>query len=136
MTDEENLTMSRPDPFLTLLKSISYIPLRLPRQDVSPLQLLSVDGKDFTILGQLADVMRPGPSATLPTIQNDISTANQIQGTRTAAMKLSIGLNLLASFIGAVTGSNLDFSAAYSQASTLKFEFDEVTVSDVSIILL
>jgi hypothetical protein len=85
--------MSHPDPFLNLLKSISYLPLRLPRADVQPLQLLGIDGKDLTVLGQLSDIMRTGsgaPTASPPAIQNDIQTANQIQGTPTATVKLSI----------------------------------------------
>jgi hypothetical protein len=51
-------------------------------------------------------------------------------------VKLSIGLNLLGGIIGALTGQNLDVSAAYQRASTLTFEFGDVTVSTVSIILL
>ena len=35
--------MSRPDPFLNLLKDIGYLPLRLPRADVEPLQLLNLE---------------------------------------------------------------------------------------------
>jgi hypothetical protein len=32
--------MSRPDPFLNLLKDIGFLPLRLPRADGQPLQVL------------------------------------------------------------------------------------------------
>lgn len=31
--------MSRPDPFLNLVKGIGFLALRLPRTDVQPLQL-------------------------------------------------------------------------------------------------
>lgn len=72
----------------------------------------------------------------MPPLQSDIQTANQIQGTRSSTVKLSIGLNLLGEIIGALTGQNLDVSAAYERASSLTFEFGEVTVSSVSIILL
>jgi hypothetical protein len=128
--------MSRPDPFLNLLKGIGFLPLRLPRADVQPLQLVSINGKSLSLLGLLTDVMRVGPGATLPSIQNDIQTANQIQGTRSSTVKLSIGLNILGNIIGALTGQTLDVSAAYQNASTLTFEFGDVTVSTASIILL
>ena len=128
--------MSHPDPFLNLLKSISFLPLRLPRADVQPLELLSVDGKDLSLLGQLSDAMKPGPTAVLPPIQADIQTATQINGARSATVKLSIGMNLLGGIIGALTGQNLDVSAGYQKASTITFEFQDVTVSTVSIILL
>jgi len=128
--------MSHPDPFLNLLKSISFLPLRFPRADVQPLQLFSVDGKDLSLLGQLSDAMKGGPTSVQPPIQSDIQTANQIQGTRSATVKLSIGLNLLGGILGALTGQDLDVSVAYQTASTLTFEFGDVTVSTVSIILL
>jgi hypothetical protein len=43
--------MSRPDLFLNLLKDIGFTPLRLPRADVQPLQLLNLDGKMFLFWG-------------------------------------------------------------------------------------
>src|SRR6516162_7404622 len=128
--------MSHPDPFLNFLRDISFIPLRLPRADVQPLQLIGIDGKDLSVLGQLSDAMKAGPAAVLPPVASNIATANQIQGTRSSAVKLSIGLNILSGIIGALTGQHLDVSAAYKNASTLIFEFGDVTVSSVSIILL
>ena len=128
--------MSRPDPFLNLLTDFGYLPLRLPRADVQPLQLLDVSSKDFTLLGELADAVGTGDGATLPPIKADIPTAGQIQGARSATVKLSIGLNILGNILGALTGNNLDVSAAFKNADTLTFEFADVTVSNVSIILL
>lgn len=128
--------MSRPDPFLNLLKDIGYLPLRLPRADVQPLQLLNVSGKEFTVLGDLADAMNPSNGATLPPIKQDIATAGAIQGSHSSTVALSIGLNILGNILGALTGNNLDVSAAYKNASSITFEFAEVTVSNVSIILL
>jgi hypothetical protein len=128
--------MSRPDPFLNLLKDFGYLPLRLPRADVQPLQLLNVSNKDFALLGDLADAVSAGDGATLPEIKTDIPTAGQIQGTRSSTVKLSIGLNLLGNILGALTGNNLDVSAAYKDASNLTFEFADVTVNNVSIVQL
>lgn len=128
--------MSRPDPFLNLLKDIGYLPLRLPRADVQPLQLLNVSGKEFTLLGDVADAMSPSNGATLPPIKPDITTAGAIQGTHSSTVQLSIGLNILGNILGALTGNNLDVSAGFKNASTITFEFADVTVSNVSIILL
>ena len=127
--------MSRPDPFLNLLKGIGYLPLRMPRADVQPLQLLNLDGKKFTLLGDLDDAMNSG-TAKLPAINKDIATAGQIEGTRSATVKLSLGIDILGNILGALTGTKLDVSAGFQDASTLTFEFDDVTVSCVSIILL
>src|SRR5271157_3311773 len=128
--------MSRPDPFLNLLKDIGYLPLRLPRADVEPLQLLNVSSKEFTLLGDLGDAMSAGDGAKLPEIKTDIQTAGEIQGTRSSTVKLSIGANILGNILGALTGNNLDVSSAFKNASSLTFEFADVTVNNVSIIQL
>lgn len=127
--------MSRPDPFLNLLQGIGYLPLRLPREDVAPLQLLSLAGKKFGLLGDLNDAMNAG-TAKLPAIKKDIGTAGQIEGTRSSTVKLSLGLDILGNILGALAGTKLDVSAGFQDASTLTFEFADVTVSCVSIILL
>jgi hypothetical protein len=127
--------MSRPDPFLNLLKDIGFLPLRLPRADVQPLQLMNVDGKKFSLLGDLDEAMNSG-SATLPTVKKDITTAGQIQGTRSSTVKASLGLDILGNILGALTGTKLDVSAGFQNATTLTFELGDVTVSTVSVILL
>ena len=127
--------MSRPDPFLNLLKDIGFLPLRLPRADVQPLQLLSLDGKKFSLLGDLDEAMNSG-AAKLPAIKKDIATAGQIQGTRSSTVKASLGLDILGNILGALTGTKLDVSTGFQSASTLTFEFGNVTVNTVSVILL
>jgi hypothetical protein len=127
--------MSRPDPFLNLLKDINFLPLRLPRADVQPLQLLNMDGKTFSLLGDLSEAMNAG-TAALPPIKKDITTAGQIQGTKSSTVKASIGVDILGNILGALTGSKLDVSAGFKSASSLTFEFADVTVSTVSIISL
>jgi hypothetical protein len=127
--------MSRPDPFLNLLQGIGYLPLRMPRADIAPLQLLSLDGKKFSLLGDLDDAMATG-TAKLPAIKKDIATAGQIQGTSSSTVNLGIGLDVLGNILGALTGTKLDVSAGFKDASALTFEFGDVRVSCVSVILL
>ena len=127
--------MSRPDPVLNLFKDIGFLPLRLPRADVQPLQLLNLDGKKFSLVGDLDEAMNSGP-AKLPAITKDIATAGQIQGTRSSTVKARLGLDILGNILGALTGTKLDVSAGFQNATTLTFEFGDVTVSTVSIILL
>jgi len=127
--------MSRPDPFLNLLKDIGFLPLRLLRADVQPLQLLNLDGNKFSLLGDLDEAMDSG-AAKLPGIKRDIATAGQIQGTRSSSVKASLGLDILGKILGALTSTKLDVSAEFQNASTLTFEFGDVTVSTVTIILL
>jgi hypothetical protein len=102
---------------------------------VQPLQLLKLDGKKLTLLGDLDEAMTAG-EAKLPAIRKDVPTAGQIQGTKSSSVKASIGLDILGNILGALTGSKLDVSAGFQNASTLTFEFGDVTVSSVSVIVL
>ena len=127
--------MSRPDPALMYLKDLGYLPVRLPRTDVVPLQLVARSGKDLDPLGHLADVMMPG-SIPLPAVLNDIQAAGGISGQRSARIKLSIGLTILGNIVQALTGKDLDFSAAYGRARTLRFEFTGVSVAKIDVVRL
>ena len=95
--------MSRPDPFLNLLKDFGYLPLRLPRADVQPLQLLNVSSKDFSLLGDLADAMGLlMASICLPDQDRTSRPPGQIQGTRSSTVKLSLGPEYPGEYPGSV----------------------------------
>src|SRR5437867_1193967 len=128
--------MARPDPFLTLLKDIGFLTVRLPRGDVRPLQMIEKDGKDLNLMGDLENAMASPAGATAPQVVQDIPAAQLIQGQQTSKIKLNIGLTLLGNILSALTGQNLNVSAAFQKASTVTFEFADVTVDKVDIILL
>jgi len=56
--------MAKPDPFLSLLKDIGFLPLRLPRADVAPLDMVEEDGKDLNLLGAMTNAMVPAAGIT------------------------------------------------------------------------
>jgi hypothetical protein len=93
--------MSRPDPLLSLLKDTGFLPLRLPRADVKPTQLLNLDGQKFSLLGDLDEAMNAG-TAKLHAIKTDVATARQIQA-RAPTVKLSLGVDTLGNILGALT---------------------------------
>lgn len=126
--------MAKPDPFLNLLKDIGFIPLRLPRADAEPLNVLSINGKDFSLLGDLQNAL--SSPVAMPPLTKDIATAGQIQGTETSKVKLSIGLDILGKILQALTNTKLDVSAAFMRAATLTFAFNDVTVDKIDVILL
>jgi hypothetical protein len=128
--------MSRPDPALNLLKDLGFLPVRLPKADIKPLQIVSKDGKDFNLLGDVQEAMVAEPGVTVPPVFGDIQTANQVEGQRTARIKLSVGVNILGNILRALTGQNLDVSAGYQGAKTIAFQFSDVTVDRVDIVLL
>jgi hypothetical protein len=114
------------DPSLTFLNSSGYNVVRLPRVGVDPLDIL---GKDQTIerLGQI-DQLWSSPQP-LPAVKgpNDASAVN---GKKSSEMKLSIGLKLLSTALGAMGAAVPELSLAYSKARNVTFAFTDVkTVS-------
>jgi hypothetical protein len=122
--------MGNSDPILKLLKDFAYAVVRLPRENIRPLQILEKQGNDLTILGGLADLFGDG-QASLPEIGPDQQAAF-INGKRTRALDINVGLSLLGGIVGAMTGSKLKLDAAYKKASNLTFEFEDVKVNEVN----
>lgn len=127
--------MARPDPFLNLLKDSGFLPIRIPREDVQPLMLLSQQGKDLTLLGNIGDALRP-PAPPRPRIWRDIRTAANIQQTRTSKIDLSVGLSILTNIVAAISGKSCDLSAGFQQAATIVMEFAGVVIDRVDIVKL
>jgi hypothetical protein len=113
------------DPFLTYLKSYGYLPIRLPKADLQPLQLLVSEGSDLNRLGDLGTLMVSGSNIPLPPINKDVRTAN-ISGQRTSDLSIGIGLSILTSIIGAIGGSTLGLDVKYKEACSAAFEFQDV----------
>jgi hypothetical protein len=118
------------DPFVTYLKSFGYNPIRMPRANIRPLQLLAKDGKELSFLGDITDVFTG--QATVPPIADDNTAAN-ISGQRTGELNIGVAVSLLGNVIGALGGSKLGLELAYKNARTAKFEFPEVLEDRVSV---
>ncbi|HYZ86354.1 MAG TPA: hypothetical protein VE621_18215 [Bryobacteraceae bacterium] len=127
--------MARPDPFLNMLKDVGYLPVRLPRAGVSPLQVVLKEGKELAPLGDLGDAMVPA-TAVLPQVTVDLQTANIVEGARTSKIKLGVGLSLLGSLLKAFSGKNLDLSASFQGAKTVQFQFAGVQVDKIDVLKL
>ena len=67
---------------------------------------------------------------------NTKKTALRLSTFLRRAPKASLGLDILGNILGALTGTKLDVSTGFQNASTLTFEFGNVTVNTVSVILL
>jgi hypothetical protein len=122
------------------LKSVGYNPIRLPKADVKPLQILGKFGKDLDKLGELSTVMKTSENIPLPQIKYDTQAAN-ITGERsrdikTADIKVGIGLALLGGIISAMGGSNLGLAVKYQQSKTIAFEYNDVLEDKVEVAAL
>src|SRR5690349_21266693 len=100
------------DPSLTFLNSSGYNVVRLPRVGIEPLDILGKD-KSVERLGRIDQLWTSTQS--LPDLKgpNDASTIN---GQKTSEMKLSIGLKILSSALGAMGAAVPDLSLAYTNA--------------------
>ena len=121
--------MGNSDPILQLLKEFGYSAVRLPRESIRPLQVVEKQKDALTILGDLSDLFSGGQS--LPAVGPDRQAAF-INGKKSRALDINVGLTLLGGIVGSMTGAKLKLDAAYKGASSLTFEFEDAQVSEVN----
>jgi len=78
------------DPLISLLKSFGYNVVRLPRADISPLQVLTEKDKEFHMLGELETIFKAGPNIDAPETKRDIAAA-KVSGQNCGDLKFGIG---------------------------------------------
>jgi hypothetical protein len=110
------------DPSLTYLNGAGYNVVRLPRVGIEPLDVL---GRDQSIerLGSLDQMW--SSSRERPAAKGPLDAAG-VSGQKTSELKLSIGLKLLSSTLGALGATVPEVSAAYSRASKITFTLNDV----------
>jgi len=121
------------DPLLSYLKSFGYSVVRLPRADIRPMQVLVQEGSRLTRLGELATVLHPGGHISLPSVRENVPSAN-VSGQKTRDLSLGVGLSILGSVIGAMGGSKLGLDATYKRAKSVVFEFVNVVADEVELV--
>jgi hypothetical protein len=121
------------DPFLTYLKQSGYSVIRLPRAGFSPLQILTLEKREFSVLGELASVLNGAGVA--PPIRLNTAAAS-ISGQATADMRIGFGLSLLGTILGAMGAGTVSLETEYSKARSVTFKFSDVLVDAVDLTLL
>ena len=127
--------MSRPDQSITFLRQFGYSVFRVPRLGAQPLDLLHRNGKDLTRLGGPLDLLVPGV-VPLPSVHRDDRPGVAIEGTESSKVNVSIGLNILGGFIGALGGGNLGLQAGFQKAKTVTFTYTAVTEDSIDVLAL
>ncbi len=123
------------DPFQDLMKRIGYLPVRMPRAGLEPLEMIACRGNQLNLLGQMEEALEEGAAGKPPAV-NDIQTAATVQQTHTAQMERGAGLSILGNILGAITGNRCDISTGFEQAATMSMEFAGVTIDRVEIVKL
>ncbi|MDN3588201.1 hypothetical protein QWY86_16070 [Pedobacter aquatilis] len=122
------------DQSVSYLKSKGYNVVRLPRTDIAPLQILTKKKGVLEYLGNIDTVLVSGPNAALPAVNPEADTAN-VSGQKTSDLSAGVAMSILGGIISAM-GGNLGIDAAYSNAKTIAFTFEDVKSENVDIIKL
>jgi len=112
------------DPRLTYLNDLGYNVVRLPRQGIVPLGVIGRDRKSKLWLGRLDQIWT---SEEAPPVAGGPMAVGGLSGQRTSDIKISFGLDILASVLGGMLGATPpSLNAAYKNAKSLQFKFGEV----------
>lgn len=111
------------------LKKLGYNVVRLPREGISPLQLIGVQNDQTLALGTLRQLVASS-AQPLPEIQKDEKVTG-IEGQRSSDLSAAIGLNVLGGIIGAM-GGNLGVDVSYKSAKTITFQYASVLGDSIS----
>lgn len=111
------------------LNAFGYGTFALPKAGVVPLTMLTKNGNRLTPIGPLAATFPPGPTVAIPAISRHRTAP--ISGAQSRAIDAGIGLDILGTAIGALSGSSLGLKLAYKNASTVAFEFGDVSESSI-----
>src|SRR4051794_18765124 len=110
--------MACKDKSITFLKSFGYNVIRLPKADISPLQIFVSKKGTLQPLGELSSVLVSNADTKIPVIKKDV-TVSTFNGQKTSNLSVGIALNILGNIIGAMGGSKLGLDAAYKNAKTI-----------------
>jgi hypothetical protein len=121
------------DPRLTYLNDKGYNVLILPRQGIEPLDVVGRDKKSVEKLGALPQIWR----STAPTpAPKPADAAVDLSGTSTQEIKLSIGVEILATILKGMGAATPKLDFAYKRARSVKFQFAHVKVVGIDPLLI
>ena len=120
--------LKKKDPSVTYLNKLGYNVVKLPRTGIEPMDVI---GRDQTVqwLGAIdaiwnSAVPKPQPGPPKP--------ASAVNGQRTDALDLSLGLSILGNTLAAFGVSVPSLDVAYKSAHAVQFSYSNVTVTEVA----
>ena len=122
------------DPLENYLKSFGYSVVLLPREGIRPLQVATMKAsRQLQTLGDLVDLFE-GTPPPMPAITT--STASNLSGAQSGGLNIGVGLKLLSGALQAIGVPPLSGSAGFDKASTMRFEFGDVSIESVSFLAI
>ena len=116
------------DPSITFLNKFGYNVIRLPRTGIEPLDVIGRD-QSMQWLGPLSEVWTSSSPEPLPGPPHPAAAVN---GQRTDALDLSLGLGILANTLAAFGASAPSLNLAFKNAHAVQFTYTNVTSTSVS----
>ena len=122
------------DPLENYLKGLGYSVVLLPRDGIRPLQVATMKAsRQLQLLGDLADLF-DGAVPVLPMVTQNL--ASNLSGTQSSGLNVGVGLKLLSGALQAIGVPPLGGSAGFDKASTMRFEFGDVSIESVSFLAI
>ena len=109
------------DPALTQLKDEGYNVIRLPREGIHPMDVLTGTGSRLEYLGALDTVWESAVSEPKPYAPR---STGAIKGGTSRAIKASLGLSILDDLLAGFGVSSPKVKAAFKRARSLSFKYD------------
>jgi hypothetical protein len=120
--------VKKKDPSVTYLNKLGYNVVKLPRTGIEPMDVI---GRDRTMqwLGAIdaiwsSAMQKPQPGPPKP--------ASAVNGQKTDALDLSVGLSILGNTLAAFGVSVPSLDVAYKSAHAVQFSYSNVTITEVA----
>jgi hypothetical protein len=115
------------DPSVTYLNKLGYNVVKLPRSGVEPMDVI---GRDQTMqwLGPIDSIWSSAIPKPMP---GPPKPASAVNGQRTDALDLSVGLSILGNTLAAFGVSVPSLDVAYKSAHSVQFSYTNVTLTEV-----
>ena len=120
--------VKKKDPSVTYLNKLGYNVVKLPRTGIEPMDVI---GRDRTMqwLGPIDSIW----SSSLPKPQpKPPKPAAAVNGQKSDALDLSVGLSILGNTLAAFGVSVPSLDVAYKSAHAVQFSYSNVTITDVA----
>ena len=120
--------VKKKDPSVTYLNKLGYNVVKLPRTGIEPMDVI---GRDRTMqwLGPIDSIWSSALSKPQPKPPKPAAAVN---GQKTDALDLSIGLSVLGNTLAAFGVSVPSLDVAYKSAHAVQFSYSNVTITDVA----
>jgi hypothetical protein len=113
------------DNAVNYLQNLGYNVLRLPREGIEPLLLLSLEN-NLTVLGNLSEIMiKEAIPISRIKLEYDLK-AEDINGLESSKFEINIGLKILEKILPLMGFPGIGFDLFYSHASKIEFQFKNV----------